>query len=122
VYTQLFPESKTEIPVKAFWEDELASCEVNRVLLLGDPATVTEDHSSASSVPNVIVCAIGMVPAGDVIPHWASEFAAGFGSRLMVVNAVTALEFCPEIALIQGDIRATAVKEAQKQIREELHA
>jgi nucleotide-binding universal stress UspA family protein len=81
----------------------------------------TEGHCSASSVPNVIVCALGSRPAGDIILHWASELAAEFGSRLIVVHAVAAVEFYPEISLVEGDMRSTTIEDAQKNIREVLH-
>lgn len=156
--------------LNVFLKEELADCQVSRVLMAGEPATVisefvraehvdlvmmpthgcgafrrfllgsiaakvlhdvhcpvwTSSHVierrlSVALIPEVIVCAVDFTPAGDVILRWASELATEFGSRLIVVHAVPALEFCPEIRLVEGDRREVVVEEAQKRIRQVLH-
>lgn len=77
---------------------------------------VSNGRSSASVIPNVIVCAIDPASRGQEILNWAADLSAELQARLIVSHAIPSLEFHPETYYLEADMRAALIREARAKI------
>lgn len=77
---------------------------------------IIDGHPTVSVIPKVIVCAIDLTPAGDVIVQWASELASDLQARLLVVHAIPSLEFNPQTYYLELEMRRALINDARGKI------
>jgi nucleotide-binding universal stress UspA family protein len=82
---------------------------------------IIDGQSTASVIPNVIVCALDLTAQGETILEWTSKLAAELHARLIVCHAIPSLEFHPETYFLEADMRKALVGDARARISRLLH-
>jgi nucleotide-binding universal stress UspA family protein len=77
---------------------------------------IEELRSERSSTPEVIVCAVDLIPESAASLAWAARLAASFHSRLVAVHAIPSLEFSPETYYLEADLRRFLIGDARSKI------
>ena len=75
-----------------------------------------EQHPVVCAMPKVIACAINEGEDEGELLHWASNWAAELQARLVVVQAISSLEFHPETYFLEADMRRKVIGTAKTKI------